>query len=88
MAKKKVFRVIGIIKAEETMPVMLKVADHAPSKDTIRLMMGLRIQDRKKKIPYEECALRRIQIDFRNEEAARECREALKPFLVKDSSDF
>lgn len=88
MAKKTVFRVIGIIKAEETMPVMLKVADYAPSKDTIRLMMGLRIQDRKKKIPYEKCALRRIQIDFRNEEAAIKCREALKPLFVEDKSDF
>ena len=88
MAKKTVFRVIGIIKADDVTPALLTVADYAPSKDAIRFSMGLRIQDKKKNLSYEECALRRLQIDFRNEDAAKECREALKPLFTEDKSDF
>lgn len=86
MAKKTVFRVIGIIKVEDALSVISAASPYLQGGTYNRFMMGARKQD--KELGAEELTVQRIQFDFKNVDSARDCRENLKKFFVEDKSDF
>lgn len=88
MSKKKVFRVVGIFRAEDSLEVVKLASKYLQAGRYNRFIMGARKQDQKKGLHANELEFQRIQIDFPSEETARVCRNELKNFFVKDKSDF
>lgn len=87
MAKKRtVFRVIGIIKAKEVLPLIEEVSKYAFGEKTKRLILAPRKQDNGK--PVTEVKYMRLQVDFTDLQRARKCHYAVKGMFVEDHSDF
>lgn len=90
MAKKKVFRVVGIVRSKDLHLVLGIMSDFYLPDVCTRYCAGYLKSDKKKctKRPKQTPLRQRVQLNFTDKEKAEECREQLASWFIEDKSDF